>query len=83
MLASDVEAWVGVDVLTNGGGVFFRPWIVVWVKVRVLEDCFVIGGVVRVFFVCLEWLCILFTYRFYFKLFGYEQDKVNMNVLLM
>ena len=54
LLASDVEAWVGVDVLTSGGGVFLRPWIVVWVKVRVLEDCLVIGGVVRVFFVCLE-----------------------------
>ena len=51
LLASDVEASVGVDVLVSGGGVFFRPWIVVWVKAHVLEDCLVIGGVVRVFFV--------------------------------
>ena len=27
LLASDVEAWVGVDVLTSGGDVFLRPWI--------------------------------------------------------
>ena len=51
LLASDVEASVGVDVLVSGRGVFFRPWIVVWVKVHVLEDCLVIGGVVHVFFV--------------------------------
>ena len=24
LLASDVEAWVGVDVLTSGGGVFYN-----------------------------------------------------------
>ena len=29
LLASDVEAWVGVDVLTSEGGVFLRSWIVV------------------------------------------------------
>lgn len=43
MLASDVEAWVGVDILTSRGGVFLRPWIVVCVEVRVLEDYLVIG----------------------------------------
>lgn len=53
LLASNVKVSVGVDVLTSEGGVFFRPWIVVWVNVRTLEDCLVIGGIVRIFFACL------------------------------
>ena len=61
---------VGVDVLTIGGGVFFRFCRVVWVKLLNLDSYLVIGGDVRVV-LYLEWLCILLPYRFSFCYSGF------------
>ena len=50
-LLSDVDrVWVVVNVLTIGGGVFLRLWVVDWVSFRVLDACLVNGEDVYIFF---------------------------------
>ena len=53
-LLSDVDrVWVVVNVLTIGGGVFLRLWVVDWVSFRVLDASLVNGEDVYIFLLLL------------------------------